>query len=263
MITDFHTHAFPDGIAADAVRMLASKSNLAPSNDGTVKGLLESMDRAGIEKSVVLNIATKPSQTENIIKWCLKIRSVRIEPFPSIHPDNGNYRELLKKIKTEGLKGIKFHPMYQDFAADEEKMFPVYEEAAKAGLVMLFHSGYDISFPVDGRASVRRIKKISDKFPDAKIVASHTGGWKMWDEVEKELAGSGIYIETSMTLLYIKDETLFGRIIKKHCPEKLLFGTDAPWGNQSAEVKNIKKTITDEVLRRKIFAGNAEYLLAA
>ena len=126
MIIDFHTHAFPDDLAEKAVSGLGYDSKLKPSYDGTIDGLLKSMDEAGIEKSVVLNIATKPSQAENIINWCLKVRSERIIPFASIHPDNGNFPVIISRIKNEGIRGIKLHPMYQDFYADEERLFPVY-----------------------------------------------------------------------------------------------------------------------------------------
>ena len=262
MIIDFHTHAFPDDLAGKAVSGLGCNSKLKPSHDGTIDGLLKSMDEAGIEKSVILSIATKPSQTENIINWCLKIRSGRIIPFASIHPDNVNFGGIIGRIKNEGIRGIKLHPMYQDFYADDERLFPVYEKIAKENLILIFHSGFDIAFPEDGRASVERILRVYEKFPELKIVASHTGGWKMWEKVLKLIAGKNIWLEISMTLKYIDDPATFYGIVRDHSPDKILFGTDAPWGNQKEDVKAVKELNVFSTLKEKIFHENARALLS-
>jgi len=261
MIIDFHTHAFPDDLAKKAINGLTYSSRIKPSFDGTISGLLKSMDDAGIDKSVILNIATKPEQVENILKWCVKINSDRIIPFASIHPENRNFKELLKKIKNENIIGIKLHPMYQGFSLDDENMFSIYEEIAKNEIILIFHVGSDIAFRKDKRAEVSRLIKIVKRFPELKIVASHTGGWQMWDEVIDQIAGLNVWLETSMTFEYIDDKNKFLEILKKHSPDKILFGTDVPWANQKKEVENIQKLNISSVLKDKIFYNNAEKLL--
>ncbi|HAX62162.1 MAG TPA: amidohydrolase [Elusimicrobia bacterium] len=262
MIIDFHTHAFPDKLAARAIAKLTYPSKIKPSFDGTVSGLLKSMDAAGIEKSVVLNIATKPSQTDNIIKWCTEIKSERIIPFASIHPENKKPGDLIKKISSEGLPGIKLHPMYQNFYLDDEEMFFIYEAIAKNNLILLLHTGFDIAYPADRKADIKRLRKVILKFPKLKIVAAHTGGWRMWDEVLRFLAGLDIWIETSMTLKYIEDKKIFLEILKKHPSDKIMFGTDTPWSSQLEEVKLMQglRDISED-LKEKIFSGNAKKLL--
>jgi len=93
------------------------------------------MKRAGISKSVVLSIATKPTQTENINNWSAEIQDEEIIAFGSIHPDYENWKAELFRIKNMGLKGIKFHPDYQKFFVDDKKMFPIYETAFGLGLI--------------------------------------------------------------------------------------------------------------------------------
>ena len=262
MIIDFHTHAFPDNLAAEAMNKLNYSSKVKPSFDGTISGLLKSMDNAGIEKSVVLNIATNPEQAINIIKWCLKIKSDRIIPFASLHPENKNFKDLLKRISGEHLLGIKLHPMYQDFYLDDDKMFFIYEEIAKNNLILILHTGFDIAFPDDKRAGISRLKKIIKKFPELKIVASHTGGFKMWEEVLKEIAGQNCWLETSMTLKYIKDKKIFLEILKKQSSDKIMFGTDAPWSDQKEEVGLMNDLDIPQDLKDKIFSINAQNLLS-
>jgi len=263
MIIDFHTHAFPDKLASSAIAKLTYPSKIKPSFDGTVSGLLISMDEAGIEKSVVLNIATNPAQTENIIKWCKEIKSRRIIPFASIHPENKNAGDLIKKISDAGLLGIKLHPMYQNFYIDDEEMFYIYEEIAKNNLILLMHLGFDIAFPDSKKAEICRLKRLVQKFPELKIVAAHTGGWRMWAEVLRDIAGFNIWLETSMTLKYIEDKKIFLEILKKHPSDKIMFGTDTPWSSQLEEVE-MMQDLTDipDDLKEKIFAGNAIKLLS-
>ena len=85
-IIDMHVHAFPDALAQRAMAALEGPTDWKAIGDGTVGGLLRSMDAAGIDASVICNIATKPSQVEPIFQWCTQIASERIIPFPSVHP---------------------------------------------------------------------------------------------------------------------------------------------------------------------------------
>ena len=39
-----------------------------------------------------------------------------------------------------GLKGIKLHPEYQEFVADEKELFPRYEYALDKGLIIVWHA---------------------------------------------------------------------------------------------------------------------------
>ena len=123
-IIDFHTHAFPDALAARAMKaLLAEAPGIKAYLDGTIADLLRSMDKAGIEKSVVCCIATKPEQFEPILRWCTAIRSDRLIPFPSVHPADPAWRDRIRRCRGEGFPGIKLHPFYQDFFADEDRMF--------------------------------------------------------------------------------------------------------------------------------------------
>ena len=62
MLIDFHTHAFPEKIAARAVGSLAHGSGgMVPQTDGTLARLKTEMDRDGIDISVVLSINAGPS----------------------------------------------------------------------------------------------------------------------------------------------------------------------------------------------------------
>ena len=44
MIIDFHTHTYPDKIAAKTVELLAGRSGTVPHSDGTLMGLESDME---------------------------------------------------------------------------------------------------------------------------------------------------------------------------------------------------------------------------
>jgi predicted TIM-barrel fold metal-dependent hydrolase len=259
-IIDFHTHAFPDEIAVKAMKSLEEEGEIKAHLDGRVSSLLASMDTHGIEKSLVCSIATKPSQYDSIMSWSKKIRSERIIPLPSVHPDDPEILEHIAAIKKEGFKGIKFHPYYQDFSIDEDRFLPVYKKIAEEGLIIVMHTGFDFAFEKKRIADPEKIIKIYESFPDIKLVTTHLGAWDDWGEVEKHLSGKKIYMEISFSIELLKRETA-RRIIQNHPREYIFFGTDSPWTDQGNTISLLKNLDLGEEMENLIFYGNAETLL--
>jgi predicted TIM-barrel fold metal-dependent hydrolase len=261
-IIDFHTHAFPDDLAEKALQSLHENSgDYQAYHDGTIAGLLKSMDRAGIEKAVVASIATKPEQVPKITRWSIGIQSDRIIPFPSLHPLFKDFSDELRKIKDAGLKGIKLHPMYQEFTIDDPALFPLYGAVAENGLILLFHAGRDIAYPGNHQADPVRILKVHREFPALTMVASHLGGWQTWEEVIENLLGRPIYFETSFAIREA-DPAVFRRILENHPEDYFLFGTDSPWLDQKEELDAWKVFDIPDTFKEKIFYKNAEKLLS-
>ncbi len=257
---DFHTHIFPDHLAPTTIAALAKVGNVTPASDGTAAGLLASMDRAGIEASVICSIATKPSQFSSILDWSLSFRSPRLIPFVSLHPDADNLGKEIRRIAAAGLKGIKLHPYYQAFYLDEKRLRPLFEQIADQGLIVILHSGYDIGFPHEDRADPAKIKELIREIPHLKLVAAHLGAWQQWQEVEEFLVGEDIYLDIAFALEFLEREQAC-RILKEHRPDRLLFGSDSPWADQEA-VKNLLLDLDlGDDLTAKILGANGAELL--
>ena len=63
MLIDFHSHCFPDKIAAGAVVKIGGKAGgLVPHTDGSLDGLTALMKQQNVDRFVVLNIATNEKQ---------------------------------------------------------------------------------------------------------------------------------------------------------------------------------------------------------
>ena len=71
---DFHTHAFTDELAQRALSGLAKTSGISPATDGTVDGLRRKLAENGIERAMLLPVATKPSQQATINNWAASVK---------------------------------------------------------------------------------------------------------------------------------------------------------------------------------------------
>jgi predicted TIM-barrel fold metal-dependent hydrolase len=260
-IIDFHTHAFPDHVAENAIPYLEQEADVKAFHDGTLHSLLHSMDRAGIDKAVICSIATKPTQFQPILEWSKQIASERIIPFPSVHPDDEDMPCKVKLIHDAGFKGIKMHPYYQNFSINEERMLPFYEALATYDLILLCHTGFDIAFPHDRIADPVKTFAIIQKFPGIKFITSHFGAWKDWDEVEEYLLGKNIYMEISYSLDYMSNERA-RKFFLTHPADYIVFGTDSPWDDQTRALENFRSFKLGQEMEEKILFKNGARLLA-
>lgn len=238
MVIDFHTHCFNSKIAKSAITQLESVGNVKAYHDGTAAGLVSYMDRNGIDKSVVLPVATKPSQVSVINDWAKSNSSEKLCFFGTIHPDDENIYDVIAGLKKDGFKGIKIHPDYQDFLVDDRRMMPIYEALRDMGLIVVAHAGVDIGFPSLVHCTPMMLSRVLSEVPGLRLVAAHMGGHGLWRDVEDILLGKQIYIDTSFSSYMLGKEGML-KMIKKHGADKVLFGSDSPWTSAEHELKLI------------------------
>lgn len=273
MIIDFHTHIFPDKIAAKTIEALGKIAGVKAATDGTLKGLLDSMEKSGIEKSVIMPVCTKPEQFENINNFAKEINDTyqgKLLSFGGIHPDCENPKEKLKYIKSLGLPGIKLHPDYQRVMIDDIRFMRIMEYANELGLIILTHAGIDIGLPEPVHCPPDKMRKVLDTLKPTKMVLAHLGGWKQWGEVYEYLAGESVYLDTAF-MFGVQDDSaedrdyigreMFLKMIQKHGADKILFATDSPWSNAVKGIEYIRNLTINENNKRLILGENAMELL--
>lgn len=261
MLIDFHTHAFPDKIASRAMDKLSYDSGgLNPQTNGTFENLKIQMNRDGVDISVVQSIATNPGQQENVNNFAFEInKDSSIVAFGSVHPDAPDALCELERIKDMGLKGVKFHPEYQSFYADDEKMKPIYRKISQLGLITLFHAGHDYGFgtPYHGMPD-NLIGAL--KWFDSPVVAAHWGGVGCGEEVISKLCGMDIWFDLSFGYGNMP-KSFAQQIVDKHTPDRLLFASDMPWHRPAWEMMLLDTLDISESDREKIYFKNALKLL--
>ncbi len=276
MVIDFHNHFYPDKIAAAAIEKLTTSADIVAYTDGTLSGLSEDLTKSGYDLGVVLPVATAPKQVENINTRAVAVHEQfpNLISFASMHPDYENYKDEIFRIKELGLKGIKLHPDYQNTFFDDEKILNILDEAFKNDLIVVVHAGLDIGLPDPIHTGVEQILKVLDIFKDRaqKLVLAHTGAWGQWDEVLEKIAGKNVYMDISFSLgstkrkstgeeLKLLDDDLLVKIVRKHGVDKVLFGTDSPWGDHKMMLDKFLTLPFTKEEQDKILYLNAKKLL--
>jgi hypothetical protein len=62
--------------------------------------------------------------------------SRKTSPGP-LHPDYPDWEKELKRLRRNGIKGLKFHPEFQGFWMHDPKLLPIMEEAQRDFMFML------------------------------------------------------------------------------------------------------------------------------
>lgn len=254
-IFDFHVHAFPDAIADKATVNLGNFYNFVVQCGGKMSDLKAHAKEAGVECILLHATATAPKQVRSVNDFVAANTGDGVYGFGTMHPDYDDIEGEVDRIISLGLKGIKLHPDFQEFNADDPKMFKIYS-VIEGRLPLLIHAGderYDFSSP-------KRIANILAAFPKLKVVAAHLGGYASWDKVKEHLLGKDVFFDTSSALWRLSKEEALD-IIKRHGTDKILFGSDYPVTSQKDELVRFFNLGLSEKENADILFNNARRFL--
>lgn len=259
-IIDIHTHTWPDAVAEKAVpALLEAGDGLVAHYDGTVRGLVGSMDVTGVDISVMQPVATKASQVESINDWSAANSGGRIVAFGAMHPDLEDPAREIERMASLGLRGFKMHPEHQSFAPHDPRMDAIYEAAVEHGMIVFFHAGADVIHPtVHGTPA--SFAEVIDRWPGMTAVLAHLGGFREWEGVAERIAGRDVWLDTAYTLGHLPDDEIVA-LARAHGVERVLFGTDGPWTDPAEELRRMRSLPFTGAELDAILGGNAERLL--
>ena len=261
MIIDTHIHAYPDKIAERVISKLTATADCPHFTDGTIGGARELLAKCGIDRGVLLPIATKPEQQTSINNWAAAQNHGSIISFGSVHPYAQDAVEELDRIRELGLKGVKLHNDYQGVFIFDEHCKPIYKRCEELGLPIVFHMGYDPVSPVVHRAMPYDLIEICENYPKLTVIGAHMGGNYAWEAVYKYIAGiRNLYFDVAFVAKDIEFE-LFKAIVSKHGFDRILYASDLPWSDPQEELDLIEKLPCTDAEREQILHKNAERVL--
>lgn len=257
---DMHTHIYPDDIAAKAAKSVQDFYGIGGEGgmDGTARRLLERGKEAGISRFLILPVAIRPDRVHGINDYI--VGQVEAHPefvgFGTVHAKMAGLTEETERIAELGLRGIKMHPDSQRFAIDDPDLFPMYEIARDKGLPVMLHMGdlrYSFSQP-------RLLKRVLELFPGLRAIATHFGGYSVYEEAFRTLRDMDCVFDTSSSLMLLEPGAA-ERYINGYGAERLAFGTDYPMWDPVEEMKRFDALKITDAQKEQIASKTAKRVL--
>lgn len=222
------------------------------------ENLLADMKEINVEKAIVFAFNDK-NKGKNFSKINKKILNLsrrnkdRIIPFMRLDPNLACKKDFLLNIKN-GVKGLKLHPVGQNFDLLDKKALELYKLSEDNSIPILFHTGLSMSNVVE------KINKITELFPDLRIILGHSIFVDMEKAFDMLKNKTNIYFDTST----VKGYDLY-KILLEIPANQIIFGSDASYYTQKQQLTNLFKYFKkcgitqDEAL--KILYNNTASLL--
>ena len=256
-IIDTHAHIYPEKIAHKASASIGEFYAIPVKEDGTLSSLVARGHQAGISRFLIHSVAVtweRVAAINDFIAASAASQPERFIGFGAMHPEHPDMEKELDRLIALGLKGIKLHPDIQQFLSDDRNAIRLYEMMAERTLPLLMHTG-DSRYPY---SQPERIARALDKVPSLKIICAHLGGWSVWKEGWKILAGRGnVYVDTSSSLFALSPEAAV-RVIHRFGADHVFFGTDYPVWNPGEEVARFMALPLTAEEQEKILHQNFE-----
>lgn len=261
MIIDFHTHCYPDAVAAHAMAAMTGAAEACPEADGTLDHLRRSVHEAGADYFVQLSVVTAPRHQYNVNQFALKVNALPDAfSFCGVHGAASDSLEELERMYDAGIKGVKLHPDEQMIDLADKKMYPVYDLISDLGLPVVIHTGFDPFSPDHAHASPDQILKVRADFPKLRLILAHLGGYLDWGAAEELLAGKGMPMDTALATAGLPPEQAV-RIIRKNGAENVFLGSDSPWATTAHALDYLLKLPLTDREKELIMGENAARLL--
>jgi len=258
VIIDAHCHVWPDRIAE---RALAGRvPGMEAMGDGTVAGVRASLQRCGVDKTVVMGIADQARHVDRTNEFIGSIRDATMIPFGTVHPDL-SVEENLASLRAHGIAGVKLHPLFQGFRINDPRIYALLE-AFGADVPVIMHVGAGGTPEANLRSNPTMLAQIVRTFPALRLVACHFGGFRQLNQTEAEVVGLDVFLETSWppTLAGL-DPGRVVDIIRRHGPGRVIFGSDWPMADPAAEIAVIRGLGFDDDETAAMLGGNLARLL--
>ncbi|HEY41709.1 MAG TPA: amidohydrolase [Dehalococcoidia bacterium] len=274
MVIDFHTHVFSPRLKESRERYVAKDPGLAVlysspnARIATADELIESMDRAGIDVSVILNVAwtshelcieTNDYIMESIARYPERLVGFCMVTLQSIEAAVAE----IERCVRGGVRGIGEMRLDPE-AFDPEVISPIIEVIREHDLILLTHASEPVGHQYAGKGKITPdlLNTLITAYPDITHVLAHWGGglpfYALMPEVKEAM--KNVYFDSAASpFLYVPE--VYKRVSELVGADKILFGTDYPLLPQSRLLKEIDSLDLPAETREQILSGNACRLL--
>jgi predicted TIM-barrel fold metal-dependent hydrolase len=181
-------------------------------------------------------------------------------PFGTVHVDL-SINENLDSLARHGIRAVKIHPIFQDVALDDRRLWALFDAFA-SDIVCIVHVGGDGNADARGRCTPPMLATVVHNFPRLKLIACHFGGYEHLADAEEYVIGRPVAVDCSWppTLAAIPPEVLRA-VISRHGVDNVCWGSDWPMADQATELDVIRGLGLGDDAEAAICGGNIARLL--
>jgi predicted TIM-barrel fold metal-dependent hydrolase len=262
---DVHVHLHP-GRLGEAIQRHFAREGWMPTHSWAPEDVAAALRSHGVERFCFFSYAHKPGMARDLNRWVAETaaRLPGAVPLGTLHADDADLVKVADEaLDAHGLAGFKFHCSVQRFAADDRRLFPVYERAEAEGRVFVLHAG---TLPYrDQFTGVAHFRRVMERFPRLRVCVAHMGCFEHEAFLPLTDAYEHLYLDTTMAMAPIAARYVGGdpvnittdQIVRHQ--DRILFGSDYPLIPYDYEEE--RRWAVDrglpEAVRRKIFYANA------
>jgi predicted TIM-barrel fold metal-dependent hydrolase len=277
VIIDFHTHVFPPEIKKHRQKYIERDPCFAilysdpKARIATADELIASMDEAGVDISVILNIGWTTHElcveTNDYIIDAVSRYPQRLVGFGAVQPQSPKAAAAeIERCAKAGIKGLgEMRPDIQLFdLCDEMIMNPLAEVLKAHKLILLLHASEPIGHEYPGKGGITPdiLYPFITSFPELTVVCAHWGGglpfYALMPEVKKAM-GNVYFDSAASPFLYTPQ--VYSQVIQLVGADRVLFGSDYPLLAPGRLLKEIEALGLAEESQSQLLAGNALRLL--
>ena len=210
----------------------------------TGEELIAQMDQYEIEQTALC------CEDNEIIYQMMQKYPGRIIGCVYVNPLQPASVEAMDGYFAKGFRAVKLNPLRHAYCADTELLDPVLEKAAKYQVPVCIHSGHPpYSLPW-------QIGLLAERHPDVNIMMIHMGhGHGVYIDAALKMARRypNIYLEMSGMPMPTKIREAYETV----GPDRIMFGTDAPFHHPTVEMQKVIASGLDEAAQQDVFYNNA------
>jgi predicted TIM-barrel fold metal-dependent hydrolase len=283
VIFDSHVHLFPPSVIAS----VSKRNGLAEALCLDVESAAGRTDKAALKREIrsagvsgCLLLPTAPvSAVRRINNLFLETVSGEDELLTAgtLHPSFPNLVDEMDRLSLHNVRALKFYSFSQGIDLEAEETFRLFEKirrhnlSGKPPFFAIFDTFYQAEryFGASGKhiTTPEKLRRLVTTFPEIYFVAAHMGGLAApYREIEEQLhPQSNLYLETSNAAHVLSREE-FVRLLERHGPEHVIFGTDWPWFGHLEEIALIQGLLQEAGFSAEqqalVFSGNISRILA-
>ncbi len=290
-VIDSHVHLYPPEVNRDPAGWAAAhgephwatlctrrrKNGAAVQGFPSVRELLAEMDRAGVERAVLLGWywerAENCAAQNRFYAECVRAHGDRLSACATVQPAAGGAEGAvteMRRAREEGLVGLgELSPHAQSYRTDGAEFAAVLGEAARMRWPVNLHvtDARGGEYPGRVETPIGDFAGLARAWPTVTFVLAHWGGGRVLRgdaHTGGEVLENVRYDTAASPLMY--DEGIWRRFVTEAGAAKVIFGSDYPLNNYpqlggAAEMGRMLAEVNgaglDGAERAAVLAGNA------